>query len=673
MFPKRLIVDYEATMADLYIQMGDRKLAIEHLEKAIAVCKDKRRRARFMFVLAQLYHQQGDGGMASGYYNKVANSPAPYEMQFQAKINKALSATSGGAAIRKELNKMLRDEKNAEFKDQIYYALAEMDMKDGNVVSAKENYSSSVYWSIKNPRQKGISYLRLADLHFEEKDYISAQKYYDSCVKAMPPEYEDYEAIKNKAEGLSDLVFHYETVMLEDSVQRIAGMDPETREKFLKKTLKDIEDAAALKKFQDEQRQLALQSKVNTTTDAGGTGSKWYFYNLKVKGSGFNDYRAQWGTRPLEDNWRRSNKTSFTFDEGGTDSLETDVNNKDSLTVDDLLANIPLTPADIDSSNNRLMNSLYMLGIIYKEQLKEESEAVAYFNQVINRGVEHPRVLASLYQLYLIHQKKGSPEAENYKQQILQRYPDSEIAKLMLDPDYLKKKEEESKKELNDYAATLQYYKDRNYGAVIYKCNEVIAYDSTNKYINKYYLLKAFAISKTDPGNTAAISSPLEQLYAKAPATEEGKQAKIYLDKVKSGVSIVDPDTIVDNPAPSEYTLNLASPHLFVLVYPTDNGNVEAGKIKMSNFNNEFFRSKRYSVAVTPFNDASQLIIVKTFANADEAGQFMMAFKSSQSKVTLGTMAADFQSFVITSANFTQLLSAKDQASYVNFYQANYP
>ena len=673
LFPERLEVEYEATMADLYIQQGSYKLAIERLEKTVELCKDKKRKARYMFLLAQLYQMQGDGSLASDYYHKVANSNAPYDMRFQAQINRALSATSGGAAIRKELYKMLRDEKNAEFQDQIYYALAEMDIKDGNVPAAKENYSQSVYWSVKNDRQKGISYLRLADLHFAEKDYIRAQRYYDSCVTVMPEDYDGYEAIKSKAAGLSDLVFHYETVIFEDSVQMISSMDPEAREKFLEQALKDIKDAAALKKFQDEQRQLALQNKVNVQSDAGGDGSKWYFYNVKVRGSGFNDYRAQWGTRPLEDNWRRSNKTTFSFNEDNPDSVVTEVKSIDSLTVEDLMADIPLTREAIDSSNNKLMNSLYMLGIIYKEQLKEEPEAISYFKQVVNRGVEHPRVLAALYQLYLIYQKNGSGEADTYKNQILDRYPDSEIAKLMLDPDYLKKKNEENKKELNDYAATLDNYQDRNYGAVIYKCNEVIAYDSTNQFVNKYYLLKAFAISKTDPGNTAAIASPLEALYAKSPTSDEGKQAKIYLDKINAGAPIVDPDKVTADTTASAYTVNMASPHFFILVFPNDKGNVEASKIKLSNFNSEFFRSKRYSVSASPFDTNRQLIIVKTFANGNEAGDYLNAFKSAQSKVTLGNMAADFETYIVHSANFTELFGAKDLTGYKTFYEANYP
>jgi Tfp pilus assembly protein PilF len=92
----------------------------------------------------------------------------------------------------KKLYKMLRDEKNAEFKDQIYFALGEMDMREGQDSAAMKNYSSSVYWSVKNNRQKGLSYLRLADMHFVEQDYVKAQKYYDSCVKVLPEDYDEY-------------------------------------------------------------------------------------------------------------------------------------------------------------------------------------------------------------------------------------------------------------------------------------------------------------------------------------------------------------------------------------------------------------------------------------------------------------------------------------------------
>lgn len=672
LFPKRLLVDYEATVADLHIQQREYKQAIEHLEEAIKVCKDSKRRARYMYVLAQLYQLMGDGQMSVYYYTKVARSNAPYVMRFQAKINRALSATSGSAQIRKDLYKMLKDEKNAEYRDQIYYVLGEMDYKEGNDSGAIKNYSASVYWSVKNPRQKGISYLRLADMHFAETDYVKSQKYYDSCVKVMPEDYENYKEIKAKADGLSGLVFHYETVVFEDSVQVIAAMDPEAREKYLEKTLKDIKEREEERKRQEQERLLLTQTKVNDQSSNSGSGSKWYFYNSKVRASGFNDFRVLWGTRPLEDNWRRSDKSSFaTETEEGDTSVVTEAKS-DTLTVEMLMEDIPLTPEELEASNDRLMNSLYMLGIIYKEQLKEESEAINYFNQVVNRGIEHPQVLPAMYQLYLIYQKKGSPESEKYKQLILSKYPDSDIAKLLNDPEYLRKKEEESKEELNEYSKTLYDYKQQLYGAVITKCNEVITYDTANAFLNKYYLLKAFAISKTSPGNTEAISSPLLELYKKDPDSDEGKQAKIYLDKLGAGQSITDPDQNNNQTTNGLYKVDTTSAHFFVLAIPSSETNVNALKIKMSNFNNEFYRNSRYQVINSQLGTTHQLIIVKQFAGASDANKYHKTFKSDAAKRTIGNMASEYESFYITSANFSTLMQSLVLETYLDFFKANY-
>jgi hypothetical protein len=58
-----------------------------------------------------------------------------------------------------------------------------------------------------------------------------------------------------------------------------------------------MEEAEALRKKQEQERMLQTQTKVNDQSTTTGTGSKWYFYNSKVRGSGFNDFRAQWGSQ----------------------------------------------------------------------------------------------------------------------------------------------------------------------------------------------------------------------------------------------------------------------------------------------------------------------------------------------------------------------------------------
>lgn len=678
-FPKRLNNDYHVVMAEYYIASEEYKKGAESLEEAVLVTRNRKEKARYMYVLAQLYHLSGNGDQASYYYNKVAHSSAPYDMQFQAKINKALSATSGGPALRKELNKMLKEDKNVEFKDQIYFALAEIDMKEGNVKSAKTNYTNSAFWSVKNNRQKGESYLKLGDLSFGEKDYLSAQKYYDSCIQVLPEEYPDYEKIKAKAAGLSDLVFHYETYVFEDSVQRIAIMPEKEREKFLEQTLKQILEEQKRKKAEEAAKLLALQKKLQAQTASnsggGGGGSKFYFYNNKRKGTGFNDFRSQWGQRELEDHWRRADKQSlggFAEDDENADSLGLDA---DSLTVDMLRQDLPLSPESMDTSVSKLMNSLYMLGVIYKEQLKEIPEATTYFKKVVNRGEEHEKVLPAHYQLYLIYKLKGSSsEAEGQKSIILKEFPDSEIASILIDPDYLKKKLEKDQEELKEYSATYEKYRYWKYAEVDTKCTDVIANDTTNQFLNKYYLLKAFALSHLRPGNQAVIAEPLVALVQLDPDSEEGKQAKIYLKLLQNGGNITgggngDESTATNG---SAYVVDPDSKHFFIVVLPVNSGaGASASKMKLSNFNNEYFRNKNLNVVPSLLGD-SEILRVNSFEDMDDGNTYRTTFESTAAKSALGAMSTDNTCFLINKHNFKELMGSRNIDEYLDFYKKNY-
>lgn len=666
-FSDKLKVEYEITFANLYIQQKDYKKAIPHLEEAINLTKNKQDKARYMYVLAQLYQKNGDGSNAVYYYTKVSKSSAPYEMRFYAKINKALSSTTGGEEQRKDLRKMLKDNKNEEYQDQIYYVLAQLDLKEGDVPTAKINLSKSVFYSIDNDRQKGISYLQLADLHFEEKDYISAQKYYDSCITVLPKSYENYKSIENKAGGLSNLVTNYEIVQRQDSLQKIAFMPEKEREKFLKTTLKQIKEEEIRKKAEEEARLIDQQKRINNATSTSGAGTKFYFYNQKELGKGINTFKMNWGQRTLEDDWRRSNKESISdFEDIETDSTQSE---DEGLTVDILRQDLPLTPETVDSSNIMILDALYNLGIIYKEQLKEDDEAIGYFTEVIDRGIKHPKVLPAAYQLYLMYSKSGSPKAKHYKDLILTEYPNSDIAKLVLDPDYLKKKEEKEREDLDAYSRALNDYRYRRYMKVITQCNTVINTNPKNKYINKYYLLKANAVSKSNVGGgVELVEKTLKQLYALSPDSEEGKVAKAYLDKLGKNTTLTPDDTDTS----IKYEKNTNEQHYFVLIFPNHKGDINPVKINIANFNSTYFKTNNLKMTNGVVGNNDQTIQVKSFVNETKAMIYYRAFGADIASSILGNVAKEFQYFMITKTNYSLFYNNRDTEGYMKFFTENY-
>lgn len=671
-FPKSLKDEYELAMAEYFIALEEYDKATEHLERGCEWTKRRKERTRYQFILGQLYRRSGEGDRAVYWFNRVIRSSAPYEMRFQAKIKKAIAAPAGGLGIREELTKMIRDLKNVAYRDQIYYALGEVALKEGKVEEAKQHYSSSAFLSVNNDRQKGVSYLKLGDLCFGEKDYLAAQKYYDSCVQVLPQTYEGYESVKGKAESLSGLVEHYETYTYEDSVQRKALLPPDELEKALKQQIKDLAAERKRKKEEEQKRLIAQQNRVKTLGLANGSGSKWYFYNQKISSGGLDEFRSLWGQRSLEDNWRRSNKiaSSAAGEEGDTTLQKAvDGQEEEEVTVEALRAGLPLTDEAMDSSNHRLMNALYLLGVIYKESLKEEQEAIAYFNRLVDRNVAHPKVLLALYQLYLIHSKNGNQEAAALKETILSTYPQSEVAKIISDPDYLENRARAGEAALKAYTATLEEYRYQRYSRVLEQCDDIIAKDTANPYIQKYYLMKALALARVDPGNTAAIKSTLDTLYQRSPDTEEGKEAKRYLDQIAAGSPSPTAESTVSS---SVYTYREDSEHYFVVVIPSDAAQINKPKSRLSNFNTTFFRRVQLQITTAQLGEDHQLLIVKSFPLLKQANDYQTAYRDPSAKTAIGTMAADFETFLIDKDNLSTLLRSNDLSGYAEFHTAHY-
>lgn len=661
-FSKVLLKEYELTAAWLDMEEENYKSAIGHIEKAISHTSKRKEAARYEFVLAQLYKELGLNNEAISCFGNVAKSNAPYEMRFYAKINKALSNSGNSIELQKDLNKMLKDPKNLEYKDQIYYVLADVDLKKGNRQAAIVNLTKSATYSVNNKRQKAKTYLKLADMHFEDRLYIKSQKYYDSCVAVLPSDHEDFNRIDSKAKSLLTLVENYNIYITQDSLQRIALMGEKEREKELKSILKDIKEKAKQKQINDKIRLEAQQALLSKVTTVNGQGNKWYFYNQKSLARGYNDFRLLWGQqRVLEDNWRRSNKKEInTFSEFSIDSTSVPV---DSLTVDLLREGLPLDLDDLNHSYSDQVDAMYNLGMIYKDQLSEVPEAISYFQKILKKDYEHEKVLSAAYQLYLIEKLKRSGKEWEYKSYIVTNYPKSDIAALLENPDYFVEKERLAKKDLVSYKEALRQYETGRYTEAITLANQVIFKDTSNKYLEKYYILKAKAISKTGVGGVNAAKGPLIKLIQLSPDSPEGQYAKQYLNNIGNN----------NTEKTSIYKFDLKAKHFVLVIIPNDKLNqLNDIKIKIANFNKTFFGTEGIDLTTTIVNDKGQAIIIKSFSNFNKVDVYERAFISEPAKSLLNDIAITFDYLIISKGNYTALMSDKNIEEYKVFYNDNY-
>lgn len=666
-FPKEIRFDFEKTKAELALMKGEEVEAIQHLEESLKHTRigDKEGKARVHFILGQLHEKQGNQSGAAIHYSKVIRGTSSYKMAFNARLKRTFLGT--GDKVKKDLLKMLRDQKNAEFKDQIYYALADMEIREGDVAQGKNYLTQSAFYSVNNTRQKGMAYERLGDMSFSEKNYVGAQKYYDSCGRVIADTYPNAEAIRNKAIKLSDLVVAVETAQYEDSVQRIAAMSESDRKSFLKDLIKKIEKEEKARKKREALRLLELQQNENLFAQ-NETGSKWYWNNAKTRSQGYEEFKRLWGARENEDDWRRSNKIpSFDPENAnfeGADSLSVaDVVRKDTLSVESLMVGIPLTDSALAVSNERLLEAYYNAGYLYNDQLNEKKLAETNFKKVLEKNVENKHNLLSAYELYTMYMNSEAGKAAEMKNYIFNNYTNSDYANYLRDPDFFIKKKERDALAEESYTRVLERYNKGIYGPVIAQSDKVISDEPENIFRSKYMLLKAMCLGQRFDEKDTLLPT-LNLVVEEYPGTPESKRAQEMISIIKNGYS----DNIeVDFTSKSAYKYN-DRVEMTVVIFPDSKRSSSDVKSRITDFHREFFSRDRLKLKSKVFKEGS-IILIDKFENESAAAKYITAYKNTR-KYLLDLQHANIM--MITKENLITLLQKQELKEYNLFYEEYY-
>lgn len=156
-----LKAEYHMVFTDVLLHQKKYDKAAEELEKDIPLIKRKKDKARPNFILAQIYQQLDRSSDALTCYETCIHSRPVYELEFHARINKALSySRTGGSSneIQKELFKMLKDEKNLDYRDLIYYALGDIAWEEQRRVDAIDFYEKSLMQQERQSKTKSKSF-----------------------------------------------------------------------------------------------------------------------------------------------------------------------------------------------------------------------------------------------------------------------------------------------------------------------------------------------------------------------------------------------------------------------------------------------------------------------------------------------------------------------------------
>ena len=697
--PAKYETELNLLYAQFYIMQKAYDAAVPYLNRAIELKPSGALRTRCKFILAQIHQFNGEFDEASGLYVQVIKRAKTYEMEFNAKINLAqcYTAKSGNREyIVKKLTKMLKDDKNKDYQDQIYFALAHIALKDSDTAKAIEYFKESVSTSHTNNYQKAISSLDLADIFFGSRNYITSQLYYDSTMQFLPKDYAGYKELAKKTQTLTELVKNLSVIQRQDSLQKLAAMSENDRNQVIDKIIAKVL-AEERKRQQEEQKRIESQYLLTPSSglDQQAIGSKeghWYFYNPTTMSVGFSTFKRKWGTRKYEDNWFLTDKTLNTFSnepekadstpgavsdttKGGKKQLAKSKNPKERAYY---LKDIPFDTIRIKASNKMIVEAYYQAGFIYVEGLGDYGNATQTFETLMDRFPGNKYKLQTTYELCMLYAHlQNQPKSDQFKNKILTENPESDYAKLLVNPNFYKEINARKTEVSQLYNDTYTAFANQQYYMVINNADIArTRYKSDSLLMPKFDYLRALALGKIEIVDSLVVSmKKVIKDYPKSTVKPLAENVLAFLGTQKDaqGKPIpTDSVTVLDN-TQKLYKFDPNALHFYVLVVNDNLVDVDALKMKMSDYNTKFHDLENLMVNSLLLDQGRQMITVNNFENSETAMNYFLGILDSKYIFTKLENAGEYFAFVISVENYPILYKNKDILQYIRFFEKNYP
>ena len=526
--------DASAIIAQAFINLDSLETALPYIKQASAIVKDNELKGRYLYITGQLYNKLGLKDSANLAFDEVIalNRKSPRVYMINAYIEKARNfdfTKEDRVAFLELLYDLEKDRENRPFLDKIYNQIGEYYRKNDSIDLAIEYYNFSLQAYRDDRKMQAVNYQTLAEIYFDFSEYKLAGSYYDSTLTNLDEGTRPWRRIKKKRENLDDVIKYEDIAYENDSILRIVNMTESQQLAYFTEyttMLKQqaIQDSIALAEQSQEIENQEFFKNNNESNSRGGprNGAIFYFYNSTTLSFGKQEFIKRWGNRRLEDNWRLSNKISK-LDNIEEEEASVSIEESKLFKPETYIALIPKEEVVIDSITKERNFAYYQLGLIYKEKFKEYDLAIYKLETLLSYNPEKRLVLPTLYFLHKIYLiQEDEVMAEQYKNEIISRYPDSRYAEILRNPNAVLATDESSPE--FKYGELYKEFEASNYQYVIEKCDMYVALYFGNPIIPKFELLKTDALGRQQ--GFEAYKKSLNFVALNYPSSDEGKEAQ---------------------------------------------------------------------------------------------------------------------------------------------------
>ncbi len=623
---------YSAHWADFLIKTEQYHAAIPYVKIALPEEKRKMYRPRFEFALAQLYELEGNASAAAACYKKVIRMTPPVEMDINARIRMSLQMGLNGV---RPLLKMTKLEKNKDRLDVIYGAIGTIYLNAKDTAKALEYFDLAIEQSTQAGFAKAQVLVTAGDLYFDARNYTKAQPCYSEAVTILTAEDDDYVRLSRRAEVLDELIQEYNTVTLQDSLQRLSRLTEEEQMAVCEKIVADLLDAekkaAEEAALAEREAQQEGPLSVNTRNMLGGIGASadWYFYNASLLRSGKQEFNRRWNNRPLEDNWRRMSKAgaSSSWDMGDDSNITSD-----STTVGSDTTQTGTTQA---TAINDPHNPLY-----YFQQIPKNQEDLNQSDTLLAQALYN---MVEIYGIKLADSTLAS-ETLAELQRRFPHYPIPQTRAQYLTPEQLEALLAERQAQDSLYEQTYYAFKKGKFKTV--KSNK--QYAETNypesDLLPRFLFLNAVAVARSE-GQTAFIAE-LEDMVAKYPNAELSAKAKDMLAMMNQGMTAKKGGAISSledkreqstamveqEPATKQWSDKTDVASYVMITIPTEDETVLNKMLyETALFNFSQFLIRDFDIQILPAYAGGCALRISVFENLPEADWYISLAKKNES------------------------------------------
>ena len=616
--------DANSVLAMAYLQLQKNDLAIRPLKTASSNEKNKQYKARYLFILGQIYEKKFQNDSAYSTFNKVVNfnRSIPRDLLINAKIKTLIYNPLN--KNEREISKIIDNIENKPYLDKIYYGYS-------NMLFLKDSVSKAEYYLNKaikeNPSDKDLlsrGYEQISKINFNKSNYVLSGKYLDSTLNNLEKNSKKYWELERRRKGLDRVVQLEENINLYDSLLKLSSYEPSK----LNKVLNQIKD----KKKKPKPKKKTGPVRNNKTRTGNSSKPNFYFYDTKLVELGKKSFETIWGQRTRESYWRNVSSKPTTVSKKKEEIDEKNIILEETEPVNnDLLATIPRTNFQKDSINHLKNKSYLRLAEIYLEKYSDYSLTKTKLNQLRSLNPSNEILVEANYMLYKVQKKQNKKNAEEIRLQIIKQFPDSKFAKILADQNILIAEEGETLKQLDSFYTL---YDDQKFQQVLVGVEKGMVFIENKEILLEFDLLKAKTIGKLE--GVIKYSEQIKNIIDRYPNSSKVADLKELIRAINLKWKTKPTKKILSNYNIVFFLENLKTPSDSLIK-----------KVKDITLN-------KFRVSVDVYDLSTKLLVVRDLESKEKANEVMENIKEKLESLRLNN------NFVVLSSQYKNILIYKD-------------